>query len=284
MNGKPRAPSESRLRAALHRSTRRPRRGEPDATGRLCDETAARLFEHLDPVRLEPRWVVDLVMQCSLHPRLAERFPRGRVLSCGYCPSAFVPGRDGGNGAPLPVAVSPLRLPFASASAELVTSNLALLWFPNVVPVLREVWRVLCGGGLFVFTTLGPDTLGELRRSWREVDERSHLVEFLDMHDVGDAMVGAGFTDVVMDAERISVTWPDLRALLEDLRGLGTGNPLPDRPRGMTTPGSLATLSDAYPARLPTGRISATVELVHGHGWKPHGRAEVPFDALTTPR
>ena len=104
------------------------------------------------------------------------------------------------------------------------------------------------------------------------------------MHDVGDAMVRAGFEDVVMDAERISVTWPDVPALLRDLRGLGTGNPLPGRPLGLTTPRMLRALVDAYEGRLPSGRVAATVELVHGHGWKPEGRAEVPLEAFARPR
>ena len=284
MNERPRTPSESRLRAALARSSRHRRRGEPGAAARLCEETTTRLFDHLDPIRLDPGRVVDIAMQCSLGHRLAERFPRSRVLSCGYCPTAFVPGRNGIDGATVRIAASPLRLPLAAASADLVASNLALVWFPDFVPVLREAWRVLRPGGLIVFTTLGPGTLAELRTSWKEVDDRSHLVELTDLHDIGDAMVGTGFADVVMDAERMTVTWPDIGALLEDLRGLGTGNPLQDRPQGLTTPRKLAALSDAYAAREPTGRVSAAVELVHGHGWKPLGRTEVSFDAPTGPR
>ena len=248
---------------------------------RLCDETAVRLLDHLDPIRLEPRWVVDLVMRCDIRAHLVERYPRTRVLSCGYLPSAFVPGPPGEHGC---VGASPLRLPVAGASVDLVVSNLALSWYPEVGPVLREAWRVLRPGGLVAFATFGPETLVELRQSWSEVDGRSHIIDFTDMHDVGDAMVQAGFADVVMDAERITVTWSDVGALLDDLRALGTGNPLPNRPNGLTTPRMLAALGNAYPARLPAGRVGATVELVHGHGWKPQARAEVPLDSLATRR
>ena len=273
--------TEVRRRAALARSRVARRRGDPAAAERLCAETGERLFDHLDPVRLEPRRVVDLAMQCGFAGRLSERFPASRILSCGYIPGLPETGRASRIHA---VAASPLALPLAAESTDLVASNLGLFWFSDSGPVLGEIRRVLRPGGLIAFTTLGPGTLAELRRSWERVDDRSHVIDFVDMHDIGDAMVKAGFADVVMDAERISVTWPDVPALLRDLRGLGTGNPLPDRPPGLTTPRRLRALADAYEGRLPSGRVTATVELVHGHGWKPEGRAEVPLEAFAMPR
>lgn len=278
------APIERRLRAALARAPLAGRRGDREALGRLCEETAERMFDHLDPVRLDPEWTVDLAMQCGVGERLAERFPRSRVLSCGYAPNASASAPAGGDARSARVAASPMRLPLASSRADLVASNLALFWFPDIAAVLREIWRVLCPGGLVAFTTLGPGTLEELRQIWRTVDERSHIIEFIDMHEVGDAMVMAGFTDVVMDAERITVTWPDVRALLNDLRGLGTGNPHSDGPSGLTTPRMLAALVEACEAGRPTGRIPATVELVHGHGWKPLARVEVSLESTARPR
>ena len=225
--------------------------------------------------------MVDLALQCGFAGRLSERFPAARILSCGYFPG--LPETGSASRRPA-VAASPLALPIAAESADLVASNLGLIWFSDSGPVLGEIRRVLRPGGLVAFTTLGPGTLAELRRSWELVDERSHIIDFSDMHDIGDAMVKAGFGDVVMDAERISVTWPDVPALLRDLRGLGTGNPLADRPSGLTTPRRLRALLDAYEGRLPSGRVTATVELVHGHGWKPEGRAEVPLEAFARPR
>ena len=284
MNERPPAPSEERIRAALARSPVARRRGEPGAAERLCEETAARLFDHLDPVRFEPRWAVDLAMQCGVRDRLAERFPGAQVLSCGYLPGALVRASSQPSGRHHGVAASPMRLPLAAASTDLLASNLSLIWFPDVGPVLEEMSRVLRPGGLVAFTTLGPGTLGELRQSWKAVDDRTHIIDFMDMHEIGDAMVKAGFADVVMDAERLTVTWPDARALLHDLRGLGTGNPLPARPPGLTTPRWLAAVVQAYEAHRTDGRASATVELVHGHGWKPQARAEVRLEAFARTR
>ena len=273
--------TEVRRRTALVRSRAVRRCGGLGAAERLCAETGERLFDHLDPVRLEPRWVVDFAMQCGLAGRLSERFPASRILSCGYCPGSSEAGSSTRSRA---IAASLLALPFAAESIDLLASNLGLLWFSDPGPVLGEIRRVLRPGGLTAFTTLGPGTLAELRRSWELVDGYSHIIDFIDMHDIGDAMVKAGFADVVMDAERIRVTWPDIPALLHDLRSLGTGNPLPGRPPGLTTPRRLQALADAYEDRLPSGRVSATLELVHGHGWKPERRAEVPLEAFAKPR
>ena len=273
--------SEARLRAALARAQVTRRRGAAGAADSLCEETAARFSDHLDPVRLEPRWVVELAMQCGLQGRLTERFPGAIVVSCGHFPNAVASGTGGRK---LAVAATPTGLPFAAGSTDLVVSNLGLCWYPELEPVLREAWRVLRPGGLIAFTTFGPATLTELRSSWAAVDARSHIIDFIDMHDVGDAMVQAGFGDVVMDSERITVTWGDVPALLRDLRGLGTGNPHASRPVGLTTPRKLRALVDAYRRLHPAGPVPATVELVHGHGWKPEARAEVPLEAFARPR
>ena len=170
-------------------------------------------------------------------------------------PFSWNPPSDGPPRAPALVS-SPSRLPLASSSAELVVSNLILHWFEDVTSILRETWRVLRPGGLIAFATFGPGTLEELRRSWRAVDGHAHVIDLMDMHDTGDAMMRAGFGDVVMDAERVTVTWPDARALLQDLRGLGTGNPHPARPPGLTTPRRLAVLVQAL-GRVSIGRPSA---------------------------
>ena len=282
----PRSPDASgetgSLRSALERIGRARRTGAPDAAERLHAETAERLFDRLDPVRLEPDRVVDLVAQAGLRDRLAARFPRSRVVSCGPSLRVLLAGLPARRPPPAPALVSsPIRLPLASGSADLVVSNLVLHWFADLAPLLGETWRVLRPGGLTAFATFGPGTLEELRRSWEAVDDHTHIIDFMDMHDTGDAMVRAGFGDVVMDAERVTVTWPDAPALLQDLRGLGTGNPHPGRPPGLTTPRRLAALVRALEAYRSDDRPSATVELVYGHGWKREARTEVPLELLT---
>ena len=278
------ADREAGFVAALRRAPRAPAAGPAsgphasDSARSLHAGAAERLLDHLAPVRMHPGWVVASGEGAALERGLRNRFPKARIALC------LSPRRVTEDGGPrrhrrlTAVAASPNRLPFSGNSADLVVSSLVLHWFPDPFDVLLEMHRVLRPGGLAAFGTFGPDTLRELRESWSAVDNFSHVIEFIDMHEIGDKMMRAGFTDVVMDSERLSVTWPDLSALLRDLRGLGTGNPAPGRMRGLTTPARIGALERAYEVHRSQGRLPATLELVHGHGWKREARTDVPFD------
>jgi malonyl-CoA O-methyltransferase len=118
-----------------------------------------------------------------------------------------------------------------------------------------------------MFSSFGPDTLKELRAAWAAVDDGAHVSPFLDMHDVGDALVRARFADPVMDVERMTLTYDHLRDLMRDLKQLGARNAVSDRPRGLTGRRRLAALTSAYERERRDGRLPATYEVVHGHAW-----------------
>jgi malonyl-CoA O-methyltransferase len=90
---------------------------------------------------------------------------------------------------------------------DLVFSNATLQWCNDLDRTFAELLRVLRPGGLLMFTTFGPDTLRELRAAWAVADGFTHVSPFLDMHDIGDALVRARFADPVMDAERLTLTY-----------------------------------------------------------------------------
>ncbi len=136
----------------------------------------------------------------------------------------------GGWGRRLLGAVRPLRrqpvcgdieqMPLAPASVELICSNLALPWVGRLDTALQEFQRVLARGGLLMFTTLGPDSLTELRAALGPAAARA-IHPFVDMHDIGDLLVRSGFADPVMDMERLTLTYRDLGALLSELHAGG---------------------------------------------------------------
>ena len=112
------------------------------------------------------------------------------------------------------------RLPLADASVDLILSNLMLQWCdPDAV--FAEFRRVLAPSGLLCFTSFGPDTLRELRSAWSKVDSRTHVHQFIDMHDIGDALVRAGFSSPVLDVERYTLTYLDVGRLAADLKNTG---------------------------------------------------------------
>lgn len=241
----------------------------------LVHEVEGRLLERLDLMQTDPnRLLVSDGRTGSGGRALARRFPRaGKFLAD---PSAAMVGearrRRGWRRRQHFCAAWSHALPFPSGWFDLAWSNLGLQWSNDLDGALREAHRVLAPEGLLLFSSLGPDTLAELRTALPEAFGRPPgMPVFVDMHDVGDALSRAGFEGVVMENEVITVTYPDLRTLLADAGATGSGALLTDRPRGLLTPGRLAALEAALPRE--DGLIPARFEVVYGHAWRPAGGA-----------
>ena len=258
----------------------------------LQREIADELLDRLAGVRITPRSVVDLGSGTGHAARVLARMYRGAsVFGVDFAPAMLQQFRRGWwpRNRPLPVCGDLLRLPFADASIDLAFSNLAFQWIDDLPALFAELRRVLRPEGVLMFSSFGPDTLAELRAAWATVDEGIHVNRFADMHDVGDALLGAGLRDPVMDVDRLSREYDDLRALMRAIKSIGAGNAAAGRRRGLTGRVVLERLEAAYPARTADGRPRASWEVVYGHAWgatiaRPgHGDAAefaVPVDAI----
>jgi len=160
-------------------------------------------------------------------------------------------------------------LPLPDRSVDVLHSNLCFQWIDDLPALFGECVRVLKPGGLLAFSTFGPDTLKELRAAWAAVDQHSHVSRFLDMHDVGDAMLNAGLRDPVLDVDRYTLTYSEPRALLKELQGLGATHADRARERHLTGKSHYRGMLAAYEAMRVDGRIPATWEVVTAHAWGP---------------
>lgn len=244
------------------------------------------LLSRLEFAQLEPRVVMDLgAGPGGAFAALTERFPDSRLLAVDHAPEMLLAA---GSGPALRVCGDAGQLPLADQSVDLVFCNLLLAYCHNPVPVLAEVRRVLREPGLFLFSTLGPDTLVELREAWAEADNYTHVVRFPDMHDLGDLVVGAGLAEPVLDRETLQVSYPHLSAMRADLRAAGSVNRTAGRNPGLTGRTAGQRFRAAIDRRLDAdGRQSLTVEVVFGQAWaatNSRGRAgtetDVPIDAI----
>src|SRR5690606_34941582 len=147
---------------------------------------------------------------------LAERYPRSRVIALDLAEpmAARSARRKRWRRDLFGVCGDTERLPLRDASVDLVFSNLMLQWLVTPDGAFAEYRRVLRPGGTLLFTSFGPDTLMELRDAWAAADDGVHVNRFIDMHDIGDALLRLGFRDPVMDTERVTVTYPDTLALM----------------------------------------------------------------------
>ena len=171
----------------------------------------------------------------------------------------------------------------------MIFSNLTLQWCSDLDKVFAEFRRLLKPGGLALFSTFGPDTLKELRDSWAAADKAVHVGAFIDMHDIGDALLRSGFADPVMDAERFTLTYADVYGVMNELKALGAHNAATGRPRTLTGKGRLRAMAAAYERYRDNGILPASFEVVYGLAWAPavsavntreEGVVKIPLSAL----
>lgn len=226
------------------------------------------LFSRLEPVTVDTSLVVDLGCGTGAATRdLAKRFKGAQVVGVDLSANMLqrYRSRRGWFSKARVVQADARRLPFADQGVDVVFSNLLLPWIDEPSTLAQEVARVLRKDGLFGFSTLGPDTLAGLREAWRNVDGFEHVNRFVDMHDIGDALVRAGLRDPVLDVDRLTVSYTSSDALLRDLTACGARNSLAGRPPGLTGRGSFGAMR----GRLEAGAepLSLNLELVFGHCW-----------------
>ena len=183
----------------------------------LHREVGRRLVERLDYIRLEPGAVLDLGCASGINTAaLRKRYPKARYVAADLAAALVARARRRGGRwrRPPGVCTALERLPFANDSFDLIFSSLVFHRSPDLHASARELQRILRPGGVLMFATFGPDTLDELRRAWRAADTQAHVHGFVDMHDIGDALVGARLADPVMDMEHFTLTYATLADLV----------------------------------------------------------------------
>jgi malonyl-CoA O-methyltransferase len=242
----------------------------------LHREVGRRLLEHLDPIRIDPARIVDL--GCgpgSFFEPLVTRYPRAEIVGVDFARPMLARAasrrswwrRAFSASSPRLVCADAEALPLGAASTAFVFSNLALQWC-RPEALFAEAARVLSTGGLFLFSTFGPDTLKELRAAFASVDSAPHVHAFIDMHDLGDALVHAGFAEPVMEMEVLTVEYASVEAIARDLKSVGGHNALAARSRGLVGRKRWRRVAEHYESERRGEALPATYEVVYGHAWK----------------
>lgn len=264
----------------------------------LQNEVCKRLLEKLEIVKISPEYILDAGAGTGWAiPTLFERYRKAQVVALDLSENMLHKSGERGGffRAPHLVCADIEHLPFADNTFDLVYSSLSMQWCNDLDAVLREAKRVLKPGGLFVFTTFGPDTLKELRHSWAKVDAANHVNQFIDMHDIGDALLHDGFAEPVMEAEILTVTYDSVEEIMHDLKAIGANvtaepesldeqqgkQPSSEQQQsgqqrghqrkasGLRSKSILHTVRQAYEQFRQDNLLPATYEIIYGHAWKP---------------
>ncbi len=252
----------------------------------LHREIARRMAERLAVIRLQP----DLVLDWWGGPgggsqALAQAYPKARRISVEADEawrSRLLAERRGPWWSPArwkggdPADVLLDGVDALPEGAELLWANMMLHAVADPPALIARWHGLLRPGGFLMFSCLGPDSLRRLRGLYHQAFGAEPTVDFVDMHDLGDMLVQAGFADPVMDQEQVTLTWPNAEALLAELRGLG-GNAHPARFPGLRTPRWRKRLIAALEEGLrgPDGRLQLCFEISYGHAFKGEPRIKV---------
>lgn len=254
--------------------------------------TANGIVERLSPMQLDAARIVDLGSATGRDRSLLQGLFR-KALVIGIDRSAamlaeaqrhrpwFRRTRD--------VRADATMLPLQEGSIDLVYANLLLPWIDDHTAVFLEVTRVLRKGGLFVFSTLGPDSFRELRDAWGERLAAARVRQFPDMHDVGDRLMHCGLRDPVLDVEALKLEYRDTGSLFRDTRRAAAGNSLSHRQRTLTGKEAFRSMTERLTGGGAALPLTITLELVFGHAWgagpsERSGEIRVPATAISRRR
>ena len=248
-----------------------------EAVSEICGEgaeilhvVADRLLERLNFIHLNPLRIVDFGSKTGYTTKaLLKRYKKSDVISLDFSISLLNRSKDNFQRyLPKMLVAEYTLLPFMDQSINLIFSNLTFQWSLDLQKTLQECRRILRPGGLLLFSTVGLDTLKELRMSFS--DKKRHVHPFYDMHDIGDILTHLNFIDPVMDMEHLTVHYSSVHQLMTDLKSIGAHNAAQDRSRGLMGKSQWLQMLKAYEKwRDENYAIPATIEVIYGHAFGP---------------
>jgi malonyl-CoA O-methyltransferase len=262
-----------------------------DAAAALQERVRNELLARIGELNLTPATLLDLGAGTGHASRaLKRRFPRSLTVAADIAPGMLAHAKAQSRWLRRfeRVRADAYSLPFRDGCFDLVFSSLMLQWCDDLDAVFAEIARVLKPGGVLLFSTFGPGTLGELREAFAASDAPgNHVNHFFDPHALGSALMQAGLAEPVLDVDRIVVGYPDVITLMRELKAIGAHNVTNGRARGLTGRRRLAAMTAAYEARRRDGELPATWEVIHAICWGAQTRAsassELPRETLIAP-
>ena len=152
------------------------------------------------------------------------------------------------------------NLPVKNKSVDLVWSNMCLPFISNIQDVFNQVNYCLKDNGLFVASSLGPQTFIQLDALGLS------RFNFIDMHDLGDALAKTGFSDIVVSSEIFNLEYSDIDTFFNDIKMSGCGAAIGDFK--YLSKKRYQEIKDLLNQHIGQNMLILTIEIVYIHGWK----------------
>ena len=236
-------------------------------------EIGTRLFERLDYLKIDPRFILDVGCGTGVFSeRLKKRYPKATIVGLDVSFNMLKGAKERHtwrNKWPL-IGADMQHIPFAEGTFDLIFANQVIHWSTEIPAVVRELSRVLRISGCVMFSTLGPDTFIQIRQAFSNVDPYAHTNSFLDLHDLGDILLSEHWLDPVVDMEMLDVNYPKLSSLLRALKSQGVRNIHFKRLPGLMGRRRWRQFEETYRQLFMTkeGAYPLTYEVIYGHAWK----------------
>lgn len=230
----------------------------------LIDDLSMRLLDRVDDISRDFSHVLNvgahhgiIATQLRAHPKIAQ------VTSCDITHADVVCDAE--------------WLPFAPDSFDLAISLGVLYGVNDLVGTLIQIRHSLKADGMLLVMLPGAATLQELRMSFAAAENALYggssprVAPFVDIRDAAALLQRTGYELPVCDSETVQILYPDVDALMADLRHAGLANNLVERSKHLSSRRLFNAIRDHYHAHfaMPDGKVKATLELVTLTGFKP---------------
>lgn len=260
----------------------------------LYQEIATRMVEHLALIKLEPQRILDINYGENFNIQILEKhFSKAQILSINSSHNMLVLEKKENIKYTIHrilkffytrlstmytknlnnvISANFTNLPFLKNTIDLIWSNLILHHHPRPLQIFTEWLQILRQRGLLIFSCFGPDTFKEIRNAFKNVHCSSYsILPFLDMHDLGDMLIKAGFSTPVMDMEILTLTYNTPQNLLKHIYTWNTWRDfflINHKNISLKEVHYKKLLNIFENMRDQNGKISLSFEIIYGHAFQ----------------
>ena len=229
-------------------------------------EVAGRIFDRLSGIKIQPKSILDLGCGTGfLTQKISALYPDAKIIPLDFSEEMLRICRSKVNKTN-PICADIENIPINESCFDLIISSLTFHWATDLYSIFLKIHKLLKDDGCFLFSSIGPDTLFELREALSKIDKQERVNRFIDMHHYGDALLKIGFSDPVVDNEKIIVEYRSFSDVLKSLKKIGA-NTVEKISKKRLSKNDFKTAQDAYNID-ENSNYPVTYEVLYGLAWK----------------